>query len=433
MTPQQAEQFIIEAEATPLGNIDKERLAEALRVLSEANTGRSVRDSPILMRARALATSVGLTPGFSQAEITADDLSVNDVAAAGLSTGFRRQLMEAAEAIGQSTVTVDTMIAQAETAAAQSGGTFTADQLLESTLEQWETEAVALRGRPIGVDPNFVAQREVTTTSPPVRNTGRPGSTSIPSLPGATTSRVVDVPPQYFEGDQFSPAGLDPAAITRIQTRLVSAGLMEAGEFWAGFWDAQTSDAYKLALGFSNQSGEPVDQTITKLIANLPDSIKERRRQQDVADTFQAPPFLKPDYATLAQDVKGFFRSKVGRDPTDEELAEFTGVMSNMYRREFDARVDAQRAAFEGPPPLDINSPAVTPGGGFVSGGFTVDETQIPAQVVQDVDPAARFRESFERRFGPEIDRLASLDDVYANTNNMFASLRTMNNLIGGR
>ena len=117
-------------------------------------------------------------------------------------------------------------------------------------------------------------------------------------------------------------------------------------------------------------------------------------------------------------------------DPSDAEMAEFAGAMSMAYRADFEARVASERAAFAAandptlvePPDTEAGRltrglPAPSPGGG---GTF------------QGVDPVARFREMFDRRFKPETERLRALGDVRANVTNVYASLRTMSSLIRG-
>ena len=264
--------------------------------------------------------------------------------------------------------------------------------------------------RPIGVPADFVASRQV----PDALGATRPGD----------PTRVQTFEPQYFEGDELAPASLDGTVIARLQKRLVAAGLLKEDDYYSGYWDDLTAAAYKKALGYSNQSpGLDVSATIDELIRTLPQSVKDARD----LDKFAEPPFLKADIATLAQKVKTTLRNELGRDPTAAELAELTGAMRGFRREGFDAFVESERAAFNKDRGIVDPSRIVAPMG-VVSGGLTVEP-----QTLQDVDPAARFQEFFEKRFKPEIDRLDSLGEVRRNANNVFASLRTMSSLVGGR
>ena len=263
---------------------------------------------------------------------------------------------------------------------------------------------------PIGVPLDFVASRQV----PDALGATRPGD----------PTRTQTFEPRYFEGDELGPATLDPSFIARLQRRLVAAGLLKDDDYYSGYWDDLTAAAYKKALGYSNVNGTDVSESIDRLIATLPESKKD-------LDKFAEPPFLKADIATLAQKVKTTLRNELGRDPTSGELAELTGAMRGFRREGFDAFVAAERAAFEGgtTAPLPL-AHTIDQGSVNILSDFNVDQ---PPSTLQDVDPEARFQELFEQRFKPEIDRLDSLGEVRRNTNNVFASLRTMSSLIGGR
>lgn len=397
MTESEARRFVEEAERQQLANIDREKLAEALRVLTEATKG-PISENEILIRARALAQRINLLPSIGPAP-TIDPQTGEELDLPPLDPTFTRRFYDAASELGIPESQVHQMVASAQQQSATAGGELSPEFLLQGQLDQWEAEIQARRGSPIGVPDDFVAQRTVIHG---------PGDIGM----GGPGSFVRPVEPRYFEGDEFSPAGLDPAQITQIQQRLVDAGLMEPDTYWAGFWDSQTAGAYKQALGMANQSGLDVDKALEELARTLPESIKEQRAQAEAAKVFQEPPFVEPDYATLAQDAKSYFRSRVGRDPTEAEMAEWTGVMSNLYRQDFEAEVAEMRAQFEA-----AQDPTKT----------------AEPTTIQGVDPVARFRQMFDQRFGSEINRLESLDDVRANASNVFASLRTMSSLIGGR
>jgi hypothetical protein len=337
-----------------------------------------------------------------------------------LDPAFRKRLSEAAAKADVSPEEVEVLIGQGMTYLAQvkeselplpPDSPTTIEQYLETYIEKWEAEGP----RPIGVPFDFVASRKVPlTTDPAFFADIRSGRFDTP--------RTEAVEPQYFEGDELAPQSLDPAAIIHLQKRLVAAGLMDEGDYYAGYWTDVTAAAYKTVLGVANTNGTTPTVALTELIRTLPQSVKDQRARAKQLEKFQADPYIKPDYATLVQRVKGVFRSDVGRDPTAAELSELTRVAGGFDRQSFDAFTEEQRFAFNRaqgitPPALTIGGPPATP---------------VGTPTFQDVDPAARFREFFERRFKPEIDRLASLDDVRRNTNNVFASLRTMSSLVGG-
>ncbi len=273
--------------------------------------------------------------------------------------------------------------------------------------------------RPIGVPVDFVASVQIDDPSP----------ISLVAGEGVfpTTKPVI---PQYFEGDQLAPATLDPAVIARLQRRLVAAGLLENDTFYEGAWDDLTEAAYKTVLGFANKNGIDATKSMDRLIATLPQSVKDARARAEELKVFQEPPYIKPDMATLAQGVKAYFRQEVGRDPSDSEMAEFSGAMSSAYRADFEAQVAAQRAEFDAQ-----NDPVGVPSrttGTIDQIAASINQPGGGGGTFQRVDPVARFREAFDRRFKSETTRLGALDEVRANVNNVYESLRTMTSLIGG-
>ena len=374
-----AMEYIRAMSTIALGSIDKELLRQALTILMEgaAEEGTDLTsDDPLaqsIKAANALSALLGIIPA---------------------------QLGDTEVDLTQSLATVQ-------------GGDF---ELIP--LEDQPEDEILLR--PIGVPFDFVASREVP------REFRRD-----PHL-GESRTRDLAIEPQYFEGDELAPATSDPADIAHLQRRLVAAGLLEEDDYYVGFWDTQTSIAYKGVLGFANQNGFDATKAMNRLIATLPQSVKDARARAEQLKVFQEPPYIKPDMATLAQNVKGYFRQEVGRDPTATELAELTGAMSSLYRADFEAQVAAERAAFTAANDPTLGAPPTPPLSALTAGLELANVRQPGGGTIQDVDPVARFREIFDRRFKPEVDRLKSLDEVRANVTNVYESLRTMSSLIGG-
>jgi hypothetical protein len=177
-------------------------------------------------------------------------------------------------------------------------------------------------------------------------------------------------------------------------------------------------------MGYANIQGGQVENIISELEQLRPSG-------RDKLEKFVPPPEVKPDPAAIAQRVKREFRSQLGREPTDGEMAGFAGYLTNQFAAAFDEEAAAARAAFdaenaEGPPEDEAASDrALRRAQGLPD---AADRTVGP---FTDVDPQARFQERFEARFGPEIDRLASLPETRENMNNVFASLTRMGSLVG--
>lgn len=337
--------------------------------------------------------------------------------AARLPSDLRARLLEAADNRGIPRSEVDQVIADAQTQAsgglppemaaafAESGqippDTPTVEDILEAQIAEWQSGA-------IGVEEGFVAQR-TETLDPADRK-----------FFGGAPTQTRDVLPKYFVGDQANYAGLPAEEITRIQKRLEAAGLIgegtPGGAFYPGIWDVTIDGRAMLqVMGNANASGLTVDAMLDSMIANVPDSVKEARNAAKLAEQFQAPAFIKPDYASLAQDVKAYTRQRLGREPTADELAELTGFMSGLYRQDYEAEVAALRAEFEaGRQSLET--------GTFVA----------PAET-GDIDPAARALEEADRRFGPDLRFLENQEDTFEASQVAMRSLMGLSNLIGGR
>lgn len=344
-------------------------------------------------------------PGSTVTEVMQEDWE--DLLPEGLFDRLRRAAKNAGVSDAELQNTINLATRQLQSDSSSDTRTLVESQL-EALIADWEAMAMASR-RPIGVSDDFLAIRQQ-----PGRQMGLSAAAG-----GAVVDDLGTVPlgrqrsqaikPRYFEGDQFSPAGQSPEQIARIQSQLVAAGLIEEGEYWAGFWDAATSSAYTMVLGYANQSGLTADDAIRRLQETLPDSVKEARAKKKAMEVFQAPPFMAPDPAKLAQDVKETFRRRLGRDPTPEDLASMTAALGDSYRQAYDAEVAAARAHFNA---QLGKGPAGT--------------------TVQDVDPASRFLQVFEERYQPELARFDALEEARVNQANVFASLRNMGSLIGG-
>jgi hypothetical protein len=277
----------------------------------------------------------------------------------------------------------------------------TVADFVDNTIEIWATEHALLRGPPIGVPEGFAARRDIRLDpADRVLFEGRPESAEV------------EVEPRYFEGDEWNLAGLPPEEVVVWQRRLVDAGLMEPDSYHPGVWTDIDAGALRIALGAANGSGAAVDDQLDDMASNLPLSVVEARRRKELERQFQAPPYLAPDYTTLAQDVKAAVRQRLRRDPTEQEMAELTAAMSGFYRADYEAEVAALRSAFDAEGQGLATGQAVTPG------------------TVTDLDPASMFRQLFDQRFGPEMEFAEGQQENLRNTANVLDSLRTLGNMV---
>lgn len=209
----------------------------------------------------------------------------------------------------------------------------------------------------------------------------------------------VEVPPRYMDGHQFTPAQLAPPARADLQARLVSAGLIQKGSrYFKGEWDDVSVTAFEQLLALANRSGLTWQQELTV----LENTAVENRREQ-----FQAPQRLRSDPATLRQNARAFMRKTVGRDPTDQELGQFTAQMAQFDEQAYGAQVGAERAA------------------------FMAEESGQAAPAADMVDPEARFLEYLQQQYRPEIQMREGIADLAQSRENLMGSVLSLDRMIG--
>jgi hypothetical protein len=215
---------------------------------------------------------------------------------------------------------------------------------------------------------------------------------------------------------------------------LERAGLLEPGGYVPGFWDQATAGALAGAMTYANRGGTTVQDVIAQLVA-APKELQARPE-------FVPPPEIRPDPAAITQRVKAEFRSRLGREPTDEELGEYAGYLSSQFGAAYDAQVAMARSEFDqGVGSLEADEAMMrrqemldagaTPAELRAAGLWDVDAPTSEPGSFSDVDPAARFGERFDARFAPEIDFIEGQEDTIRNAINVFASLRNMAGLVG--
>lgn len=202
-----------------------------------------------------------------------------------------------------------------------------------------------------------------------------------------TISQVAD---NFYQiGDNNTFINLSPAQIRDIQADLVNADLLGAQvgrPFRPGFWNPEVDgEAMKDVMTLANIMGvgkaeDGWKQALTNYINNpLP-------QYQNIQ------PYIPPNYDSIAQDVKGVFRSRLGRDPKEYEI----GLLYDVYDAE-------ARKAFQGAPEL----PEATP----VTLEMYATEFE-PDVVMEDIDPGARTMETFDKITRKEQEAIQAGQDI---------------------
>ena len=217
----------------------------------------------------------------------------------------------------------------------------------------------------------------------------------------------------YRSGDEFSELdNLSTEYLARVQDRMAALGMLDG--YVRGRKDPSTVKAFADLLWMSNSEG-------TSWIVQLKDL---ERQKEEMGDDwawgsgsgggrdrapFVAPTYLAPDYATLAQTVKGQLRDALGRDPDESEMALLTAELSGWDREAFDAEVAAARAEYDA-----------------AEGGRDAPGVQ------QGIDPVARFRESFEQKFKGELRGIERTEEAAETGEAVRSSVSTLSRMSGG-
>lgn len=199
-----------------------------------------------------------------------------------------------------------------------------------------------------------------------------PGGAALEGLPGGNGA-----PRGYFDGDEYNVLkSLTTEDRVRLQDQLMAIGLgtgMVPGEV-----DDNTVQAMSRLMTMANRSGTGWQQTLNRISTN-PQMQEQMREEEPV---FEAQPYLAPDIATIAQEIKGLFRDRLGRDPDEYEMAQLSSELTGYDRMAHQREQELAELRFD-----QQNTEGV----------------QEPGEV-RAVDPASRFREFFEKQYANELD-----------------------------
>jgi hypothetical protein len=197
---------------------------------------------------------------------------------------------------------------------------------------------------------------------------------------------------------------MDPGMVARLQDRLVSAGFMSGGAFAVGSpVDDKTVEAFRGLLGYANSQGTVWQAAL---------GVEETGVGEDGGGgraPFVAPTYVAPDYATLAQSVKDHFRKTLGREADESELAIFTAELSGWDREAFEAEAAAMRSEYE-----------------------AAEQGRDAPAVQQAVDPLARFKESFEKRFEGALRGQRRMEEAAQASESVRAATSLLSRMSGG-
>jgi len=207
----------------------------------------------------------------------------------------------------------------------------------------------------------------------------------------------------YFEGDDFSVlSSMNTEQLARFQDVAVSMGLVR--EVIPGRMDDNTLKAMGSLMALGNRQRVPWQ--------NVLDGIMKSGGLDGSggAESFDAPTYMAPDYATLAQEVKATFRKRLGRDPDESEMANLVGELQGWDRASYEAQVEGAEANF------GAQQQAGSQGGG----------------TVRQVDPLARFQEVFESKYANELDFVEDKQTAQESRAAVQSATQTLSQMSGG-
>ena len=188
---------------------------------------------------------------------------------------------------------------------------------------------------------------------------------------GRTPGTIKDQGPRYFDGDEFTPAALSPAAIGRLQAALSNAGLLS--DFRYGVWDQDSRTAYKALLEEANAAGLTAEVMLTRRQQGMDVNVGGGggsgsgggggrqivgfdEEGNPIYSEFQAPPLELR--LSNKDDLRRVFRTavidKIGEGWSQAQIDELVDAYNwqeiRVQQEAYQSEVDRMRAEFEGAP-----------------------------------------------------------------------------------
>lgn len=220
---------------------------------------------------------------------------------------------------------------------------------------------------------------------------------------------------RYYEGEEWQFAWRSAGEVRVIQERLENAGLLKPNTYTPGMWDSVSARSMSALMGESNATGQTWEMQLARRLEFVtPEMLAETYGSASGGRTpFVAPAYMRPDQASLSQAVKALVRQKLKREPSARDMAELSDQMYSDYKLEYDAQVKALRSEYDA-----------------TTRALESDSAQS-AGIVQNVDPTARFRETFESRFANELQLRDDVDSTVEAQGKMQGAMQRLDSVIG--
>lgn len=237
------------------------------------------------------------------------------------------------------------------------------------------------------------------------------------------------VRPRYTQGQEFQLfSQKDPSLIKRIQSQLITSGLLDPQHGTPGSWTPQTARAMEQVLGHANATGQSWHGALTELVHAGEIAGYGETGPEDpafVPTPFIPRTFLEPDTKVARQLVKDMITQVVGEEYITEDLVDkYTASLLSDYRREFNIQESLRREQHEASEQISESQHSFT-----FNDGEVVDESDLDiSQSVTAVDPQAELRAELEQRFRKTKAGLRDFENA-SQKNSLFSTLDSMVNI----
>jgi len=208
-------------------------------------------------------------------------------------------------------------------------------------------------------------------------------------------------------------AGKSSEAVRQDQEWLIEIGALSADDITDGEWGSSEADAIELMMIEANGKAERLDDIDFDFWTefwedeNKGGSAAQRRK-------FVAPAYRKLDPANIQLTIEETVRRQLGRDASQDELAELGQHMADMHRQSFAMDVTAMEAEY------DATTRAID------------TDTRQSAGEVEDIDHEARFMQAFNEKNAAELDRFDRTQNIAERQQLIGGALNNFMNQLGG-
>lgn len=218
--------------------------------------------------------------------------------------------------------------------------------------------------------------------------------------------------PQYSNIDyQLILNGMTTSELASLEVLFVEAGMIDPEVMYTsgGLSRGSLLGLFQNLIVEADSNRNSWEDQLNQNIDLYQDWLKENPEEEPKTwaqlNPFVAPAEMKPDYATMAQNVKDNVRGQLGREVTSGEMELLTGELSGSFHDAWKQnQYDPALATWE------ANSRAHE------------TETAQSAGTFQAVDPQARFEETFDERYEGELGHRRRVDKGKEKSNSLFGS-----------